>query len=270
MKNKKSDAFIAKKVSSLFEFLKKYTILETLSRQYPKLNLNSDGNTEKYVICSCLFSLLVAIMFYVYSYHLNILWFYFYSYNLHIFLLSCCPFIGCIILICGALRIIEIIIVQADLLFDKEVKTNPIQSYRRSLILLLFNLADITFWFMAGYIYLGINFDILSNKGTSIIEYLYSSFVIMTTFGSLEIKDKSNIELLLIYSQSIIGLFMTLISLARFISLLPKLKTSDDLEKEGALEEERIKYLEIDRETKLKLEEMSKQLEDLSEQLLVR
>lgn len=132
------------------------------------------------------------------------------------------------LLIYGFLRVFEVFVYQVNvLLFDQyNARNYSIKSYRRTVILLFHNFVEIIFWFTTSYLILEDNF----NQKLSLIESLYLSFVTMTTFGTTNISFKTNIGMMVIWFQSIIGLFMTLISLARFISLLPTPISMDDRE----------------------------------------
>ena len=142
-----------------------------------------------------------------------------------------------IILIYGLLRVFEIIVYQINVLLFDEYRANKssqkytLRSYRRTVLLLLHNFAEIIFWFAASYTILSTEFSL--NYGKSMIRAIHSSFVVMTNFGSPNIQPSSNIGLYIIWTQSVAGLFMTLISLARFIGLLPRPETLDKFEKEN-------------------------------------
>ena len=66
------------------------------------------------------------------------------------------------------------------------------------------------------------------------VEALTFSFYTMTTFGHYPPDGiiNNDIGYLLTLLQSVIGLFMTLLILSRFIGLLPKVPTSDEVERE--------------------------------------
>jgi hypothetical protein len=53
----------------------------------------------------------------------------------------------------------------------------------------------------------------------------------MTTFGHTAISPRETLGDILIFIQSVIGLFMALLILARFISLIPTPETLDEFEK---------------------------------------
>lgn len=138
----------------------------------------------------------------------------------------------------GLLRIFEVVIYQINvLLFDeyrarKASSTYALRGYRRLVILLLQNYIEIIFWFAAIYVILNMGFE-FKTPGTTNTFFggFYSSFIIMTTFGEPNIVPKAPWGAILILFQSGIGLFMTLLTLARFISLIPTPESSDEFEK---------------------------------------
>ena len=131
-------------------------------------------------------------------------------------------------------RVFEVIIYQVNvLLFDeyrakKNNHTYSLRSYRRTVLLLLHNFAEIIFWFAASYKVLAGAFTVTTSN--SMIHAIYNSFVVMTSFGSPDLQPTSNIGLYILWGQSVAGLFLTLISLARFMGLLPIPKTQDENE----------------------------------------
>jgi len=52
----------------------------------------------------------------------------------------------------------------------------------------------------------------------------------MTSFGDFDLLPKSTIAAFVLFFHATVGLFMTLLSLARFISLIPAPKTRDLVE----------------------------------------
>lgn len=130
------------------------------------------------------------------------------------------------ILFYSYLRVFEIIVYQVNvLLFDEyrasfRMQTYYLRSYRRIIILLLHNYFEIIFWFASSYLVLASDFTFEGLHG-SLIGVIYSSFAVMTSFGSAGIKAQTAVGLYILWAQSLVGLFMTLLSLARFISILP-------------------------------------------------
>jgi hypothetical protein len=137
----------------------------------------------------------------------------------------------------GGIRVFEVFIYQINvLLFDeyrarKAGKTYALRGFRRIVILLLHNYVEIIFWFALFYRNIGWAFE---TGGVSLDSFLVSlnfSFVTMTTFGHTAIFPRETLGDILIFIQSVIGLFMALLILARFISLIPTPETLDEFEK---------------------------------------
>ena len=137
----------------------------------------------------------------------------------------------------GVIRVFEVIIYQINvLLFDeyrarKTGKTYALRGFRRIVILLLHNYVEIIFWFALFYHNLDWAFETGRVSLSSFFAALNLSFVKMTTFGYTTIYPKETLGGILVFIQSAIGLFMVLLILARFISLIPKPKTLDEFEK---------------------------------------
>lgn len=136
-----------------------------------------------------------------------------------------------VVSIYGILRSFEIIVYQLNvLLFDpyraqKSGKKYKIKSTTRIVILLLHNIVEYIFWF--DLLYIGT--DILSGRLIkSYWHYLIQSFTIFTNLDvSLITMDASKILMTIGFFETISGLFMTLICLARFIGMLPQVKTEE-------------------------------------------
>jgi hypothetical protein len=128
----------------------------------------------------------------------------------------------------GGIRVFEVFIYQINvLLFDEYA----LRGFRRIVILLLHNYVEIIFWFALIYRNIGWAFE---TGGVSLDSFLVSlnfSFVTMTTFGHTAISPRETLGDILIFIQSVIGLFMALLILARFISLIPTPDTLDEFEK---------------------------------------
>jgi hypothetical protein len=133
----------------------------------------------------------------------------------------------------GCLRIFEIFVYQVNVLLFDEYRTVSkggkylLQSIRRMIILLLHNFIEIIFWFGSTYILFTSNFSV-NLQHVSVMEIIYISFIRMTNFGSSNLNYTSSFGLQLLWFQSVVGLFMTLIVLARFLGTLPAPKTKDD------------------------------------------
>ena len=137
----------------------------------------------------------------------------------------------------GGIRVSEVFIYQINvLLFDeyrarKAGKTYALRGFRRLVILLLHNYVEIIFWFALFYRNLDWAFETGKITLDSFLGSLNFSFVTMTTFGYSTIFPKETLGGILTLIQSVIGLFMALLILARFISLIPTPQTLDEFER---------------------------------------
>jgi hypothetical protein len=103
--------------------------------------------------------------------------------------------------------------------------------YRRIVLLLLHNYFEVIIWLSSTYLLMEDDFTRVWPGGThTILGGIYSSFITMTTFGNFDLLPKTNLAAMVLLFHSTVGLFMTLLSLARFISLLPTPKSSDAVE----------------------------------------
>jgi hypothetical protein len=139
----------------------------------------------------------------------------------------------------GGFRVFEMIVYQVNVLMFNEYRARKkgdnnyaLRGYHRMLTLLVLNYVEIIFWF--ALFYRNYNFAFNTTGGpdpNSLFIYLNYSFVTLTTFGYSTIYPKEMTGYVLVLLQSIIGLFMTLMIFARFISLLFTPKTVDKFEK---------------------------------------
>ena len=126
------------------------------------------------------------------------------------------------------LRVFEVVVYQVNvLLFDhfraiQRGDTYKLGGYRRLIILLIQNYFEIIFWFAAQYVFFGQLFSFLvEGTADSVLGAVYTSFVVMTSFGVENIDPTGVLAYTIVIAQAMIGLFRTLLSLARFIGLLP-------------------------------------------------
>lgn len=133
----------------------------------------------------------------------------------------------------GCLRIWEIIIYQINvLLFDQFRKERngeqyKLRGFRRLVLLSLQNYAEILFWFASLYFLFASLFSDPSILST-LTGSLYYSLVTMSTLGYGDITPVQQGGFVLVIAHSVVGLFMTLMIIARFISLLPIPDSLDD------------------------------------------
>ena len=135
----------------------------------------------------------------------------------------------------GALRIFEIIIYQINvLLFDpyrssKQGIVYKIKSPTRLVVLLFHNYFEIICWFSVILIaFLNMNNNLSFTWG----EYLKLNFFYITTFntdGIIEIYKNISGGASFVLFESIVGYIITLVTMARFIGLLPPTESIDDV-----------------------------------------
>jgi hypothetical protein len=141
-----------------------------------------------------------------------------------------------IVIIYGCLRVFEIFVYQVNvMLFDeyrarKEGKEYKVRGFRRIVILLLHNYFEVIFWFAAGYIFAG-RACLVQIENATLSGVLHDSLQIMVSLSSDTLKPIGWEGHLILLGQSGIGVFMTLLMLARFVSLLPNPQTMDEFEK---------------------------------------
>lgn len=148
------------------------------------------------------------------------------------------PLIGYIFMGYGFIRTFEIVVYQTNVLLFDEYRVIKLggeyhlEGYRRIVLLLLHNYFEIIFWLACTYTVMTESFDHKWQLGTgTVLGGIYSSFITMTTFGDFDLSPKSNLAAIILLFHATVGLFMTLLSLARFISLIPAPKTRDAVEK---------------------------------------
>ena len=140
-----------------------------------------------------------------------------------------------ILLIYSAIRVFEIFIYQMNVIFvhpnNGSFRKYALRSYRRMTIMLIHNFFEIVCWFAGTYMLL----KFMQDPNASIA--LNLSFLQMITYNVNIAGEKPNLlPRIILQLQAIIGVFMTVLSFARFTSLLPKPHTMDELEKEEQID----------------------------------
>lgn len=108
---------------------------------------------------------------------------------------------------------------------DRE-QVYQLTSYRRMTVLLIHNFFEILFWFAGSYLF----FQLLQEQTPTFA--LTQSFLQMITYNILLDENKTTLlSVCLLQIQAIIGVFMTILSLAHFASLLPKPESKNHREK---------------------------------------
>jgi len=188
---------------AIFRFLEKLSIFTLVRWVIPSLKKNH-WFVDAWVLGNLLLSTLSVILL---SY-----------FDIHRVIVYC-------IVSYGLLRVWEIFVYQINVLLfhpfqAKSVYT--IYSYRRMIVALIHNFFEIILWFAVSYLALNLNFG---QEFTSLNPFsvIYFSMLTMVSYTStVKSESWSLIAMIILHFQAIIGVFMTLISLARFISLFPK------------------------------------------------
>ncbi len=136
----------------------------------------------------------------------------------------------------GIWRTFEIVVTQMNVMFFDEWRAKrdgrnySLRSYRRMALLLMHNFAELIFWFTAVLIALNHDAQIQINNA-DFWATLRASVVSMVSFSSGDIKPLNPLASGILCAQSVIGIFMTLLTLSRFISLIPAPATQDGTER---------------------------------------
>jgi len=207
-------SFIVEFWSQIFNGLEKISLFWVVRKLFPRIK-----ESYRYVECWVLGHLILSIGFLLIYSALNLHW-------------------GEVVAVgWGVIRVFEVFIYQINVLLFNEYRAKKagkpyaVRGYRRIVILLLHNYVEIIFWFALFYRYWDWAFETGKASLSSFFDSLNFSFVTMTTFGYTTILPKETWGNILTITQSAIGLFMALLILARFISLIPKPKTLDESER---------------------------------------
>ena len=207
-------SFIVEFWSSTFSFLAKISIFSLVRKLFP--SAISARFVDIWVLCNLALSM-VAIFVAAYSRY---------------------PIFGYLFMGYGFLRAFEIVVYQTNvLLFDeyRVIKAGGeyyLEGYRRIVLLLLHNYFEIIFWLACTYTVMSTDFEHKWQSGAgTVLGGIYSSFITMTTFGDFDLMPKTSMAAFVLLFHASVGLFMTLLSLARFISLIPAPKTLDVIER---------------------------------------
>lgn len=217
MKTDNKDSFVVDMWSAIFRILGKLSIFELVC-WVKKKKLHSDVNyrfIDKWVIGNSLAAIILSII--LFNIKGNCLW------------------LMIIISTYGFFRVFEVIVYQINLtLFDsyrahKKGEEYQVKSIRRIILLLLHNYVEIMFWYASIMLTVAYISDI--RVTTSWIEYITSTILCVATFDRAGLESIISENLLLMqlaFMEIVSGLIMTIISLARFIGILP---TVDEIDK---------------------------------------
>jgi hypothetical protein len=129
-------------------------------------------------------------------------------------------------LVYGALRVFEIVVTQINvLLFDewrarRAGKSYALRGYRRILILLAHNYAEVVFWFALALLSFN-DRTWLELDDPSVTTTLRSTLLAMVAFSTEGIRPIERAAATLLSVQALVGVLMTILTLARFLALMP-------------------------------------------------
>lgn len=145
-----------------------------------------------------------------------------------------------VVCIGGGLRVAEIVIYQINVVLLDEWRTNrvpkrppyAVRSYRRLVILTLHNYVEILVWFAAFYVINAARFH-TAHDGLSLVSLsgaFYQSMLTMATLGYGDIYPLTGqwVAAFLVAAETLIGVFLAVVVLARVIALVPKPLTMDE------------------------------------------
>lgn len=143
-----------------------------------------------------------------------------------------------IISVWATARIFEIAVVLMNVMFFDRPKVEReyasgkrshgygIGGYERLALLLFQNYLEVILWFAALFSLFSGSFEYHFANGQSqsvtILATVYASFKVMTSFGFENIRPRSTFGYSLVMAEALIGLFMTIVVISRFVGLLPR------------------------------------------------
>lgn len=144
-------------------------------------------------------------------------------------------------LLYGVVRVVQLVAYQSTVVFFDGFRTPrstpeyAVTGYRRLILLTLHNYLEIAFWFAAIYSHYSSFFRDETHALSSFTGALYYSAVTMTTVGYGDVVPICRLSRITVTLQLLVGAFLTLIILARFIAFLPKPRTLDSEERSEPL-----------------------------------
>lgn len=142
----------------------------------------------------------------------------------------------------GAYRIYEIVVYQVNVLLFDEYRARKsgqmyyVGGYRRIVLLLLHNYLEVVCWFGVGYMYFARAGYIVLEQGVGDLNFVRvfrESLLLMFSFSADEASLKTSVGVIVFSVHAIVGLFMTIMVFARFLSVLPPPKTMDEFEQDN-------------------------------------
>lgn len=140
-----------------------------------------------------------------------------------------------IISLYGAMRVLDILVYQVWLILfapynPSSLSDFALRGYRRIVILVLHNYLEIVLWFATIYTTYRDLFGASGRALSSAVGAFYYSMVTMSTVGYGEITPATDSARIIVAIHLIVGVFMSVVILARFVSYLPTPRSMDAAE----------------------------------------
>jgi hypothetical protein len=209
-------SWIVKFWAGVFGFLAYISLFALLRKCFSRLRSNY-AFVEYYVSINTLFSVISLI---IVTYRRN--------YEENILLL--------VVMLYGFFRTFEIFIYQVNvLLFDEyraslSGKNYAVRGYRRIVILLLHNYFEIVCWFGVSYMWFYRSGHIVGVPEPTFLRVFHESLLLMFSYNPDQYAASTDPGIAIFSVHAVIGLFMNLMVIARFIAVLPSPKTMDGFE----------------------------------------
>jgi hypothetical protein len=195
-------SFVGPFLVARLKWVQKYCLLELLRRCHKARFPSSDRRTDQYVIGHWV----LAVVAYALS-----------------FWLPCT--LGVLVILYSAWRIIELV----TFFFVQMIGHQPrVASPERSFVLALFNYFEVTFWFAVWYsvfVRCG-SLTIKSSFPPASIFRESLAMMLVNSSGAFDDQTTSWLVWTAMCIQSVVGLFLTLVVVARTVASLPQLTTS--------------------------------------------
>lgn len=143
-----------------------------------------------------------------------------------------------VMVVYGILRVFEMVVYQVNvLLFDEyrafcAGKEYKVRSFRRLVLLLLHNYFEVMCWFGVFYTFFYRSGDIRNSENhVEFFTIFRECLLMMISFGPESNEANSTIGVMVLTVHSFVGIFMTVMVLARFLALLPAPQSHDEMDK---------------------------------------
>lgn len=142
-----------------------------------------------------------------------------------------------IMVVYGVFRVFELVVYQLNvLLFDeyrafRQGKEYKVRSFRRLVLLLLHNYFEVLCWFGVFYTFFYRSGDIvLPDSQIEFFTIFRECLLMMVSFGPESTQATNPVGVVILTVHSFVGIFMTVMVLARFLALLPAPVSHDEMD----------------------------------------